>query len=64
MNWGWKEAKETEQKKKINQELKRNDHWGKEVREGRLEVVHFGGGGEEHGSEAGGLKQECLGVGD
>ena len=49
-----------------NQELKRNDHWGEEVREGRLEVIQFGGGGggEERGSEAGGLNQECLGVVD
>lgn len=58
--------KRLSKKKKINQKLKSNDHWGKEVREGRLEIVHFGGGGggEDHGSEAGGLKQECLGVGD
>ena len=41
--------------KKINQELKRNDHWGEEVREGRLEVIQFGGGG---GGEGEGLSKD------
>ena len=29
--------------KQIKQEAKRNDHWDKEVRGGRLEVISFGG---------------------